>query len=132
MYKGTVQEQMTKILNDYTEDAIRESDGVLQSVASEAVQKLKNTSPKRTGDYAKGWRVSTRKKGKYIGIFAHTGEYVVHNSTEYRLTHLLENGHMIVNASGVYGRTRPQKHIAPVEEWAADELPNKIKEKLSR
>lgn len=130
-YKGTVQEQMQRLLDDYTEEAIKASDEAIKAVAEECVQKLKNTSPKKTGDYAKGWSNKTLKKGKYIGIFAHTGTYIVHNRTDYHLTHLLENGHMIVNEKGTYGRTRAYPHIAPTEEWAADELPNAIKRKLT-
>lgn len=135
MYKGTVQEQMKKLLDEYTEEAIEASDEAIKSVADEAADKLRNTSPRRTkgktaGDYAKGWAVKTLKKGKYIGIFASTGEYVVHNRTNYHLTHLLEKGHEIVNAKGSYGHTRPIEHIAPVEEWAEGEVISAIKRKI--
>lgn len=130
-YKGTVQEQMDRLISDYTEQVIKASDGAIHGIAEECVQKLKNTSPKKTGSYAKGWAVKTLKKGKYVGIFAHTGTYIVHNRTDYHLTHLLENGHMIVNAKGTYGRTRAHPHIAPVEDWAADELPNTIKREIT-
>ena len=45
-------------------------------------------------------------------------------------THLLENGHMIVNGKGTYGRAPAIKHIAPVEQWANSELPEEIKREL--
>ena len=55
---------------------------------------------------------------------------VVHNKTDYQLTHLLENGHVIRNKKGDWGRTRPIKHIAPVEQWANSELPEEIERAL--
>lgn len=136
MYKGTVQEQMQRLLDEYTEEAIEASDKAIKGVADEAADKLRNTSPRRTkgktaGDYAKGWRVTVLKKGKFKGIFARTGQYVVHNKTNYHLTHLLERGHEVVNAKGPTGkRTRAIEHIAPVEKWAEGEVDSAIKRKL--
>ena len=102
-------DQVDKNVQDAAKDSINK-------VSKEAVQKLRNTSPKKTGSYAKGWAA---KKINEMTV-------VVHNRTDYQLTHLLENGHMIVNKKGTYGRTRAFKHIAPVEEWASDELTRQI------
>jgi hypothetical protein len=55
---------------------------------------------------------------------------VVYNRTMPGLTHLLENGHVIRNKKGDYGRTSGKKHIKPVEEWAVDELPRRIMEDI--
>jgi len=55
---------------------------------------------------------------------------VVHNTKHYQLTHLLENGHVVRNKKGTYGRAPAIKHIAPVEEWANNELPNEIERSL--
>ena len=121
----TVEQQMDKILTNYSKEVIQETNQAFDSVSKEAVQKLKNTSPKKTGKYARSWKKTVEKGGAFK-----TNSVVVHN-TRYQLTHLLENGHIIRNAKGTYGRTQPIKHIAPVEEWAADELPNLIKRKLT-
>lgn len=121
----TVEQQMNRILTDYSKDVIRETDEAFDSIAKESVQKLKSSSPKRKGKYARGWTKTTEKGG---GLKTNT--VVVHNKV-YQLTHLLENGHIIRNAKGTYGRVAGIKHIAPVEEWAAEELPNMIKRKLS-
>ena len=50
----TVEAQMEKILNAYTKEIVQVSDKAFQSVAKDSGQKLKNESPKKTGDYAKG------------------------------------------------------------------------------
>jgi len=121
----TVEQQMDKILTDYSKTVIRETDEAFETVSKEAVQKLKNTSPKRTGKYARSWTKKTEKGGSLK-----TDTVVIHNKV-YQLTHLLENGHVVRNEKGTYGRTNGIKHIAPVEEWAADELPNLIKRKLT-
>lgn len=111
--------QMQKILEEFSDKV----EGVLKSASEEtseeAVQKLQNSSPVKTGDYARGWRVSVRG-----------GLYVVHNATDYQLTHLLENGHVIRNKKGTYGRTSGIKHIKPVERWANKEFQRKIEEGL--
>lgn len=116
--------QMAEILDSYSTDVRRAASNAQDKIAKEAVQKLRNTSPKKTGDYAKGWAVK-REKGRN-GIPVVT----VHNKTDYQLTHLLENGHVIRNAKGEYGRYNGVKHIAPVEEWAQSELPAEIEREL--
>lgn len=119
----SVADQMADILDVVSKNCKGALETASMSVAKETVQTLKNTSPKKTGDYAKGWKVSKKKiKGSTT--------IVVHNATDYQLTHLLENGHLIKNAKGEYGRTRPIKHIAPAAERAADELPRKVSEDL--
>lgn len=103
------------ILNDYSDDiqdAIAEE---VQNVAKKAQNELRNTSPKKTGKYRKGWRVYTEKGRGYI-------KCVVHNATDYQLTHLLEKPHLLRN-----GRlSTPKVHIKPVEEAAIKELESNV------
>lgn len=114
---------MEKILEQYSKEVKDVTDKSIEKVSKESVQKLKNTSPKRTGKYARGW---TKKKVKgRNGI----DEVTVHNK-QYQLTHLLENGHIVRNSKGTYGRTNGIKHIKPVEEWAQDALPQEIERRL--
>jgi hypothetical protein len=115
---------MDKILDSYSREVQEATNKAIDSVAKESASKLRDTSPRKTGDYAKGWKVK-KERGR-DGIQTVT----VHNKTNYQLTHLLENGHVVRNKKGTYGRTRPIKHIAPVEEWAVDELPREIEERL--
>ena len=112
--------QMKEVLDEINLDVKRSAKTNIQLVSRDSAQKLRNTSPKKTGSYAKGW--TTKKLGDM--------DVVVHNKTDYQLTHLLENGHVIRNKKGTYGRTRGIKHIQPVEEWANDELPRRIMEDI--
>ena len=121
---GSVSVQVEKILDDYSVELKRATNNSMDVVAKECVSKLRSTSPKKTGSYARGWGVK-RERGSG-GINTVT----VHNKTDYQLTHLLENGHLIVNKKGTYGRTRGIKHIAPVEQWAISELPLEIEREL--
>ena len=103
---------MKDILDEFDErvnDVLEES---ADKAADQSVEKLQNTSPKRTGDYASGWTVKKESPKSLI----------VHNATHYQLTHLLENGHVIRNKKGTYGRAPAHKHIKPVETWANREI----------
>lgn len=117
---GSVEIQMRKLLDQVNEEVQKAMDESMKQTAKEAVSKLKSSSPRKTGKYARGW---TTKQIDKNGI-------VIHNSKHYQLTHLLENGHVIRNKKGTYGRTSGIKHIAPVEEWASEELPRRIMEKI--
>lgn len=117
---GSVEVQMQKLLEQFDKDVQKAMDESMKQVAKESVSKLKSSSPRKTGKYARGW---TTKQIDKNGI-------VVHNSKHYQLTHLLENGHVIRNKYGTYGRTSGIKHIQPVEQWASDELPLRIMEKI--
>ena len=117
---GSVSFQLHEILEQVDETAKGVAEKAINDTAKEAVSKLQSNSPKRSGKYAKGWTM--KNEGKM--------DIIVHNKV-YRLTHLLENGHVIKNKYGTYGRVAGIKHIAPVEEWANEEVVRKITEELN-
>lgn len=111
---------ITKILDTYAKEIARDVVTDAEIVAKKGVAELKNVSPKRTGDYRKGWRVRSDKVDT-------GGHSIIHNATDYQLTHLLEKPHLTRN-----GRlTTPKVHIKPVEEQCIKEyeklLENSIK-----
>lgn len=92
---------LVKALKDYTSEIEEDLEELKEDNATQAVKELKASSPKKTGDYAKGWTKTKEGAGWYV-----------HNRTEYPLTHLLEKGY----AARDGGRVPPKVHIAPVEE----------------
>lgn len=114
--------QMQQIMDEYSEEVANVTESAMDSTAREGAQKLRGTSPRQSGGkhpgrYARGWAV--KKLGKLAAV--------IYNRTDGQLTHLLENGHAIVNQFGTQpGRTSAIKHIKPVEEWAQSEFPDKI------
>ena len=115
-------------INDLTKDLARELtrySGLVKEEFEEAkketaknlVKDLKQTSPELTGDYRKGWKMKKEKDG-----------YVVHNKTDYQLTHLLEKGH----AKRDGGRVSPQVHIKPAEEKHIKEFLEKVEKAIRK
>ena len=116
--------QIGRIFDEYSKEVVDAANSSIDSVSKQSVQKLRSTSPKKTGSYARGW--GTKVEGGFGGIRT----IIVHNRTDYQLTHLLEKGHVIRNKKGTYGRAPAHPHIKPVEEWAINELPEEIERKL--
>lgn len=116
--------QMEKLMLKYGSEVREIAEQSCKEISNQTAQTLKSTSPvnprgKKSGRYARGWAV------KVVG-----DTFIVYNRTDGQLTHLLENGHVIRNAKGTYGRTRPIKHIKPAEEAAIMKLDLRIKARL--
>lgn len=87
---------------EHTEETVR---AIGEKAAQEGAQKLRNTSPRRTGKYAASWDYKQIKHRD-------TKRFVVYNKEHYRLTHLIEKSHALRNG----GRSTAQPHIKPVEQ----------------
>ena len=118
--------ELTDILGNYVGDVTDIVEKSAKEAAQIASQQLKNTSPKgaRGGrHYASGWAVKERLEGM-------TATFTVYNRVKPQLTHLLENGHIIRNKYGAYGRASAIKHIAPAEEAAAMKFEYRVRARL--
>ena len=110
-----IENELEDYLNVST-DTVRE---VVDEISDKGVDKLKLTSPKKTGGYARSWKSKTTfdtATGKTKTIFNSKGQ----------LTHLLENGHVKQNG----GRVSGIPHIAPVEAELMDTFEKTLKERL--
>ena len=116
--------QISDIFDEYDRTMKRKVNNSVDKVGKEAVNQLKANSPKKSGDYARGWKLK-RERGRN-GI----NDVVIHNATDWHLTHLLENGHVVRNKKGTYGRAPAHKHIKPVEEYFNSEVVEEIKREL--
>ena len=124
MSGGNLTVELQKVFEEYTAEVKKATNSAAEKVAKESLSKLKNTSPRKTGSYARGWAIK-RERG-----LAGINTVTIHNKTDPQLTHLLENGHVVRNKKGTYGRAPAHKHIQPVEEWANNELPLEIEREL--
>src|SRR5690606_30840215 len=102
----------------YTEEVGAAIEEAVKETAQDLAAVLRETSPKDTGEYAKGW--TARKEGP--------GRYVVYNKKKPQLTHLLEHGH--AKSSG--GRVEGIPHIKPAEDRYVPEFEKKVQQILER
>lgn len=102
--------EIMSALREYTDDVVEKVEKSADEISKKGVKLLKEKSPKKTGEYARGWgRVKTK------------GGYIIKNK-KYQLTHLLEKGHAKVDG----GRVPGIPHIAPVEEQIVEEFVKEI------
>lgn len=107
--------EINDILNDYSKDIQESITETAIAITKKGVSKLKQTSPKKTGSYRKGWRTKKEKGFGYVRC-------TIHNETDYQLTHLLEKPHATRNG----GETTPIVHIAPVEQECIKEYESEV------
>lgn len=126
MADRSVSAQLDKILEQYGRKADEAVEKAAKRAGRDTAKTLRNTSPKKTGAYASSWSTKvTRSSGRLIGV-------TVYNKDHYQLTHLLENGHVIKNGVGTYGRARAIKHIAPAEQKGIADFEEYAREELEK
>lgn len=113
-----IAKDIKKELERYSKETEKGLKKAQRVVSKELVEDLSTHSPEREGDYIKGW--GTTKKGN---------SFIVHNKTDYQLTHLLEYGHV---KRGGKGRTKTKAHIRPAEAYMINDYLKRIKKVLKR
>lgn len=111
---------ISSALNEYSGYVTAETKKAVKKAGKEAVQKLKQNSPRDSGDYAKSWKASTSETSHTIHVTVYAGNH------QHSLTHLLENGH----AKRGGGRVAAIKHIEPVNEEVVKKVEEEIKRQL--
>jgi hypothetical protein len=111
--------EINRMLKEYGNGVGEQVELLAETVAKRGANKLKlsGSFADARGKYRKGWRA------KKVGT-----TWVVHNATDYRLTHLLENGHALAGG----GRSKSFPHIRAVETEMMAEFESEIREVLSR
>lgn len=104
------QKTMRKIFEQYPDTAFEVSKQEAKTAARQGASELKRISPKRTGQYARGWSHKALRQN----VMGYAD--IIYNRTRYQLTHLLEKPHK-VNGPGKYPKENDYTGmIAEVEE----------------
>lgn len=109
----TIQKDLAAYSDEVAEGIRKE----VKEVAKETVAALKTTSPRDTGEYARGWSYRVEFESR------EDIRVRVYNRTEPQLTHLLEYGHAKTNG----GRVEGKPHIRPAEQQAEKKLEGAVK-----
>ena len=113
---------ISKELKLYASEVEKDVQKSADVATKQAVQELKNGGHKykdRTGKYSSSW---TRKK--------EGNGYVVYNKDHYRLTHLLEYGHVVISFGEERGHTGKYVHIRPVEQKTIQKFEKMIEDAI--
>jgi hypothetical protein len=111
-----IAKEIAKQVKYYAKDVQEKVEVAKKETADQIKNDAQQDSPKRRPKYIKGWKVKKQKDS-----------YIVHN-TEYQLTHLLENGHMLRNGKRFNGIP----HIRPAEEKGIKEFLKKIERAIEQ
>lgn len=107
-------------LDEYKDLAADELKKAVKNAGKTVKEDIKTNAPKRTGKYAKSWTTKTTSET------ADSIQVTVYSPSQYRIAHLLENGHAKRNG----GRVRAIPHIKPAEEHGEEQLEADIKKAL--
>lgn len=115
------------IIKEYSDELVGKLPDIVKGAAKTTVKALKKNAEPIGGTKYRGSFKSKKTSALLLGETT----YTVY-STQYRLTHLLEHGHVIRNRAGgpVYGMTRAFPHWKPAEQEGIDEIDEKIREAI--
>jgi len=117
------------ILEDYAADITEACDRSAETIAKYGAGELK-TSAQNAGikgrKYINSFRADLLKESPLGNV------YVI-RSTQYRIAHLLEHGHLVVSHGKITGkRTRSFRHWSKVEEDVSRKLEEAVKDVIKR
>lgn len=112
-----LESEIMKQLQYYVADVRDKVEDAMDESANDLKRTIAKDSPRKRPSYSKGWRIK-RTPHKLI----------VHNKTDYQLTHLLEHGHALRDG----GRFEGKPHIAPNEERVVRDYLKKIERAVQK
>lgn len=115
-------EAVTQALSEYSEEVLEATKKEVRNVAKQTVAELRDSSPKKTGEYAKGWKSKVQHESR------NDIRITVYNAKKPQLTHLLENGYALRNG----GRFTGIPHLRIAEQNAIQKLGGRLKVVLNK
>lgn len=113
--------ELSKLLQDYTQEVTEAIEEEIDKTAKLVLDEVKRTAPKKTGAYAKGFKI---KKDDYKGSVTR----VIYQSKKPGLAHLLELGH--VKRGG--GRVSERPHMRPAYDKYVPTMEKNIEEIIKK
>lgn len=117
---------MSEAFDSYSEAAVEASKAAIDRVAKGADEAVKShiTFKQRTGRYMRNMHIVT----SHDGLYDRRKTWYV-KSPDYRLTHLLEYGHLSRDGTT---RVKPYEHIKYGEEYVRQNLEKEVKRSLEQ
>lgn len=120
--------QLMDCCREYTDDVVQKVDAGIERIGAEAAEELRTTSPVYKGRnkdmipgaYRRSWTHVVEKSRGTINVTVHA------KGKHYRLTHLLENGHLTRDGTM---RSKAIPHISIANENAQKKV-NKLLEEI--
>lgn len=122
-------EEVMKQMHEYVDLADDSMKKAVKKTATSIKKEISANARKRTGEYAKSWTT------KVIDVKSHRISAIVYQKQEggqWRLAHLLEDGHDIKRDGVVIGHVRAYEHIRPARGHGRQLLVKLIKKELSK
>lgn len=117
-------EAINDILTDYANVVAKDAKSAVEATGKMAAETAQAYASRiGRGKYAK----SIKAKTTYSTEFETT---VTIYSTQYRIAHLLEHGHVVKVNGKVVGKTRAFPHFLPAEAMAEATLPKKVEQAI--
>ena len=122
-FAATIVAELQKY-KDIAGDEVKE---IVRTVGKQVRKEISQTAPTKTGTYKKSWRVKVINEDSQKLIL------VVHSKTRYMLTHLLEDGHVLLDwrTGKSLGRVEGRPHIKVAEEHGNKMLEEEIRKALA-
>lgn len=116
-----IAKEISKSLAEYSDEITEGLEEIKEEEADLTIKDIKANARNKglifTGDYIKGWRKKRTDTG-----------FIIHNPSEYRLTHLLEKGHAKVSG----GRVQAFPHIEPAEQDMINRYEKRVEGMIKR
>lgn len=107
--------EISNLISDYTKEVGEAIEKEVDSTAKEMLKEIKATAPKKTGKYAKGFKIKKENIGG-------STTRIIYNKDKPGLVHLLELGH----GKRGGGRVSARPHLRPAYDKYAPKMEREI------